>query len=132
MGASVDGQLYERVYTGMYSNEDETFFSVKPEKMGVYTIQMASVHEVNSDFSANMNVDFSYKLAFVVLAGGGKATSQAIGSAKGGSRTIVNIFFDNGKKITIEASTDPIWLDAEPGMQVEHYRIGSKDYYNLL
>lgn len=132
MGADVEGRLYKRVYMGEWNNEVVTFFPIAPEKIGVYTIKKASVHEVNSEFSANMNADLSYKCFFVILTGGGKATSQATGSAKGGLRTIVNIFFDNSKNITIEASTDPIWLDAEPGMQVEHYRIGNRDCYNLL
>lgn len=116
------GQKFQKRY--------DTFTPVTLQKVGTYTIKKVSVHEVTSEFTASMNGDFSYKGAFIMNRA--KAKGSVSGSAKGGPRTIVNIFFENGKKATIEASEDPIWLDAEPGMQAEHYRFGDKNFYNLL
>ncbi len=119
LGSNIKGNKYQK--------HGNTFTRVSLQKVGTYTIKKVSVHEVTSEFTASMNADFSYRGFFYRRANG-----SASGSAKGGPRTIVNIFFENGKKATIEASSDPIWLDAEPGMQVEHYRIGTKNFYNLL
>ena len=124
LGSNIKGNKYQK--------HGNTFTRVSLQKVGTYTIKKVSVHEVTSEFTASMSGDYSYKWAYVIIAGGGKAKGSISGSAKGGPRTIVNIFFENGKKVTIEASEDPIWLDAEPGMQVEHYRIGDKNFYNLL
>lgn len=115
-----------------FEKKGDTFFTrISQQKVGIYTIKKVSIHEVTSEFTASMNGDFSYKWAHFII-NKGKAEGSISGSAKGGTRTIVNIFFENGKKATIEASSDPIWLDAEPGMQVEHYRFGDKNFYNLL
>ena len=124
LGSNIKGNKYQK--------HGNTFTRVSWQKVGTYTIKKVSVHEVTSEFAASMSGDYSYKWAHVLIAGGGKAKGSISGSARGGTRTIVNIFFENGKKVTIEASQDPIWLDAEPGMQVEHYRIGTKNFYNLL
>ena len=123
-GSNIKGNKYQK--------HGNTYTRVSLQKVGTYTIKKVSVHEVTSEFTASMSGDYSYKWAHVLIAGGGKAKGSISGSAKGGTRTIVNIFFENGKKVTIEASQDPIWLDAEPGMQVEHYRIGTNNFYNLL
>jgi len=119
------GQKFENKYYVF------TRINQNKQKVATYTIKKVSVHEVTSEFTASMNGDFSYKWANFII-NKGEAKGSISGSAKGGMRTIVNIFFDNGKYATIEASSDPIWLDAEPGMQVEHYRIGDKNFYNLL
>ena len=119
LGSNIKGNKYQK--------HGNTFTRVSLQKVGTYTIKKVSVHDVNSEFTASMKADFSYR-SFLYR----RASGSASGSAKGGTRTIVNIFFENGKKATIEASEDPIWLDAEPGMQVEHYRIGDKNFYNLL
>ena len=124
IGSDIVGQKFQKRYN--------TYTRVSLQKVGTYTIKKVSVHEVTSEFTASMNGDYSYKWAHVLIAGGGKAKGSVSGSAKGGPRTIVNIFFENGKKATIEASEDPIWLDAEPGMQAEHYQLGDKNFYNLL
>ena len=119
LGSNIIGQKFQKRYN--------SYTRVSLQKVGTYTIKKVSVHDVNSEFTASMKADFSYR-SFLYR----RASGSASGSAKGGTRTIVNIFFENGKKATIEASSDPIWLDAEPGMQVEHYRIGDKNFYNLL
>ena len=119
IGYNIRGAKYQK-----YGN---TYTPFHPERVGIYTIKKVSIHDVNSEFTASMNADFSYRGFFYR-----RASGSASGSAKGGTRTIVNIFFENGKKATIEASSDPIWLDAEPGMQVEHYQVGNQNYYNLL
>ncbi len=119
LGSNIKGNKYQK--------HGNTFTRVSLQKVGTYTIKKVSIHDVNSEFTASMKADFSYR-SFLYR----RASGSASGSAKGGTRTIVNIFFENGKKVTLEASEDPIWLDAEPGMQVEHYRIGDKNFYNLL
>ena len=51
------------------------------------------MHDVHSEFSADMNVDISHKGAFVILAGWNKTTSQVTGSAKGGDFEQLPIYF---------------------------------------
>ena len=100
---------------------------VNLQKRGVLTIKKVSTHQVSSEFNASLNGDFSYR-SFIV----GRGSGSLRGSASGGTRTIVNVFFDNGTSATIEASKDPIWLDAEAGMKVEHSTYKSINIYKLL
>ena len=101
---------------------------VNLRKVGQYTIDRIRIHEITAEQAETMSGDFTYKR----YAWSGKAKGQIKSSSSGGSRTIVNIYFTNGKHATIEASKEPIWLDAEKGMQVEHYQWGNDNVYNLL
>lgn len=96
------------------------------QNMGTLTIKKVTVHQVSSEFSASIKGDFSYH-SFII----GNGSGNIRGSATGGRRTIVNVFFDNGMAATIEASSEPLWLDAEPGMKVEHYRYRDINVYKL-
>lgn len=49
-----------------------------------------------------------------------------------GKRIIVNLCFDDGSKASIDALDDPIWLDADVDMKVEHFSFKSLHIYNLL
>lgn len=97
------------------------------KKVGTYTIDRVRVHNVTAEQAATMSGDFTYR-RYVAAKAEGKIKS----SSSGGSRTIVNVYFTNGKYATIEASKDPIWLDAEKGMQVEHYQWSDDNVYKLL
>jgi len=44
---------------------------------------------------------------------------------------IANVFFSNGSSVTIPVNGDPLWLDAEIGMNVKHYKILNDDIYEL-
>lgn len=97
------------------------------QKTGTLIIKKVATHQVSSDFNASLKGDFSYH-SFIV----GNGSGSIRGSASGGTRTIVNVFFDNGTSATIEASKDPIWLDAEAGMKVEHHVYKDMNIYKLL
>ena len=99
------------------------------KKIGTYTISKARVHEVNSEMISSMSADYSFKMWALLHA---KGTGKERAASSGGTRTIVNLFFSNGKNASIEASSDPIWLDAEQGMQVEHWQWGDYNVYKLL
>ena len=97
------------------------------KKVGVYTIERVRTHTVTAEQAENMAGDFSYRRLLYARANG-----KIRSSASGGSRTIVNVYFTNGQYATIEASDDPIWLDAEKGMQVEHYQWSNVNVYKIL
>lgn len=97
------------------------------QKRGTLTIKKTATHQVNSEFNASLKGDFSYH-SFIV----GNGSGSIRGSASGGTRTVVNVFFDNGTSATIDASKDPIWLDAEAGMKVEHHVYRNMNIYKLL
>lgn len=98
------------------------------KKVGVYTIDRVRTHTVTAEQAESMAGDFSYRGIFTYRRAEGKIKS----SVSGGSRTIVNVYFTNGQYATIEASNDPIWLDAEKGMQVEHYQWSNVNVYKIL
>ncbi len=104
-----------------------TYDLVNLQKRGILTIKKISSHQVSSEFSASIKGDFSYH-SFII----GNGSGSIRGSASGGTRTIVNVFFDDGTYATIEASKDPIWLDAEPGMNVEYSTYKDMNIYKLL
>lgn len=100
---------------------------VNLQKRGILTIKKVSPHQVSSEFNSYLKGDFSYS-SFLIGYGRGHIN----GSASGGTRTVVNVFFDNGTSATMEASQDPIWMDAEPGMKVEYYSFKDMNIYKLL
>ena len=100
---------------------------VNLKKVGTYTIERVRTHTVTAEQAETMAGDFSYRRLLH-----GRADGKIRSSASGGSRTIVNVYFTNGEYATIEASTDPIWLDAEKGMQVEHYQWSNVNVYKIL
>lgn len=102
---------------------------VNLKKIGTYTISKARIHEVNSEMISSMSADYSYRMWMLAYA---KGTGKQKETSSGGTRTIVNLFFSNGQNATIEASSDPIWLDAEEGMQVEHWQWKDYNVYKLL
>ena len=102
-----------------------------------YTIKKAVTREVNVETQANINGTFSYNsfFAFVTVlggGGGGKAKGSISGSMRGGTKTVVNIFFGEGKYASIVAADDPIWLEAKPGMKVKHYTVRDTNLYELI
>jgi len=103
---------------------------------GTLTIKSATVHEVKTETSAALNGDFSYNgfLAFWKGIGGGigKARGKISGSMRGGQKTVVNLIFDNGTYASIEASDEPIWLEAKTGMKVKLYKLRDAKLYELI
>lgn len=97
------------------------------QQRSTLTITKVSPHQVSSEFNASLSGSFSYN-SFIFGHGFGNIKGRAFG----GTRTIVNVFFDNNTSATIEASQDPIWLDAEPGMKVVHYTYKNMNIYKLL
>ncbi len=106
-------------------------------RRGTYTITKAVTREVNVETQANINGTFSYNsfFAFITALGGGgrgKANGQISGSMRGGTKTVVNVFFGDGKYASIIAAEDPIWLEAKPGMKIEHYTVRDVNLYKLI
>ena len=99
-------------------------------------IKSVKVHEVKSETSASLNGDFSYN-SFLALwkgigGGIGRSKGHISGSLQGGTKTIVNLIFENGTFASIEAAADPIWLDAMAGMKVKLYKLRNTKLYVLL
>ena len=104
---------------------------------GTYTITKVSTREINVETQAHINGAFSYNsfLAFISAfggGGGGKAKGSFSGSMQGGTKTVVNVFFGDGKYASITAAEDPIWLEAKPGMKIEHYTVRDVNLYKLI
>lgn len=99
---------------------------VTRRKVGYKEIKRVRVHEVFSEFKASLNGGFTYN-SFLWSRGKGSIN----GNASGGSRTIINVIFTDNTSVTVNAADDPIWLDAEPGMTVAHYKYNSNDVYEL-
>ncbi|MBQ8871035.1 MAG: hypothetical protein IJ019_06650 [Alphaproteobacteria bacterium] len=101
---------------------------VNLHKVGIYTIKKVKAHDVSSEYDASLNGHFSYGGFLGIHNGSGNIS----GKLSGGVKTVVNIFFENGKTATIDASKEPIWLDVEYGMKVEHYTYKGMNIYKLL
>jgi len=103
---------------------------------GTLTIKSVKVHEVKRETSASLNGDFSHDgfLALFKGTGGGygNANGKISGSMRGGTKTVVNLVFDNGTYASIEAADEPIWLDAEAGMKVKLYKLRDTKLYELI
>ena len=110
----------------------DKFELVEMKKVGTYTIKKVVIREINVELNAN--ADFSYKSfwGFVGIIGGGGSTTQVQASAKGGVKTVVNVIFTNNETASIIAADDPIWLEASPGQQVEHYKVRDYNIYKLI
>ena len=101
-----------------------------------HTIKKVTVREVSRENEAELNGDFSYN-GFLALwrgigGGIGKAKGKVSGSMRGGKKTVVNVFFEDGGYASINASDDPIWLEAESGMKVELYKLRDTKIYKLI
>ena len=103
---------------------------------GTLTIKSVKVREVKRETSASLNGDFSYDSFFALFegtgGGGGSANGKISGSMRGGTKTVVNLIFDNGTYASIEASDEPIWLEAEAGMKVKLYKLRNTKLYELI
>lgn len=105
---------------------------VSLQKAGVYTIKKAVVRTVAAEFEADLKGDFSYRAFVAGIIYNPRASGSVSGKLKGGESTIVNVIFTNQKSTTIKAAEDPIWLEAQSGQKVEHYKLGPADIYKLL
>ena len=105
---------------------------VSLKKVGVYTIKKVFVRTVKAEFEADLNGDFSYRAFAAGIIYNPRANGSVSGKLKGGESTVVNVIFTNQKSITIKAAEDPIWLEAQEGQKVEHYKLGPADIYKLL
>lgn len=104
------------------------YTAVTMKKVSDKIIKYAKIHQVSKDFNASLYGSFSYG-TFLSIGGGSGSIS---GNASGGKRTLVNIVFTDNTSTSIEASEDPIWLEAAAGMKVEHYKCGTCNIYKLL
>ena len=95
---------------------------VELNKKDNLTIVKVSKHEIPSDADGIL-CDFSYSAINKGLSNGSVSSTKSI---------IVNLYFNDGSRASINATSDPIWLDAEAGMQVEHFTFKSLNFYNLL
>lgn len=87
------------------------------------TIEKISKHEILADYGTIGKLDFSYSSFSKCYFNDGSLE---------GKRVIVNLYFDDGSKASIDALNDPIWLDAKVGMKVEVFTFKSLHIYNLL
>ena len=110
-----------------YPSRDK-FELVTMEKIGTYTIKKVVVRDVNVE--TNANLDFSYSSYRRLFRG--RSSLTAHGSMEGGIKTIVNVVYTNGETSSIIAADDPIWLEAEVGQEVEHYKIRDYNIYKLI
>ena len=87
------------------------------QKRGTLTIKKVATHQVSSDFNASLKGDFSYH-SFIV----GNGSGSIRGSASGGTRTIVNVFFDKDTlsilRINSELFDVPVRIDI---IDMEHF-----------
>lgn len=114
------GSLFEK--RGLF------YTMVSMYKVSDKTIKYAKIRQVSSEFNASLYGSFSYGTFLSI--GGGRGNIS--GNASGGKRTLVNIVFTDNTSTSIEASEDPIWLEAAAGMKVEHYKCGTCNIYKLL
>ncbi len=105
-----------------------SYTAVTMKKISDKIIKYAKIHQVSEDFNASLYGSFSYT-SFLSIS---KAIGRAKGEASGGKKTIVNVVFTDNTSASIEASEDPIWLEAAAGMKVEHYKCGTCNIYKLL
>ena len=92
-----------------------------------YTIKEITVREVKRENEASLNGNFSLT-SFFFLHSKGKIS----GSMRGGTKSVVNVFFENGGYASIDASDDPIWLEAKAGMKVKLYILRDTKLYELI
>ncbi len=100
---------------------------VRLHKIADKVIKYASTREVSSAFSGEMSGSFSYG-SFLAIGGGSGSIS---GQFSGGTKTVVNVVFTDNSSCSIDVSADPLWLEAQKGMNVEHYRAGTYNVYKL-
>lgn len=105
---------------------------VSLKKVGIYTIKKVFVRTVKAEFEADLNGDFSYRAFVAGIIYNPRANGSVSGKLKGGESTVVNVIFTNQKSTTIKAAEDPIWMEAQEGQKVEHYKLGPADVYKLL
>jgi len=91
-------------------------------------IRYVKIREVSAEFSGSINGVWSYG-SFLGLIGRGRGYIS--NEISGGKKTVVNVVFTDGIAVSIDASEDPIWLEAAVGMTAEHYTLGHKDIYKL-
>lgn len=120
------------IYKSGYSHSGYSYNVVSLKKVGIYTIKKAFVRTVKAEFEADLNGDFSYRAFVAGIIYNPRANGSVSGKLKGGESTVVNVIFTNQKSITIKAAEDPIWLEAQEGQKVEHYKLGPADIYKLL
>ena len=98
---------------------------------GTLIIKEAKVREIKKEYKGSLNGDFSYDSFWLGLTGGGGGRGKISGSMSGGTKTVVNIIFENGTYASIDASDDPIWLETKKGMKVKHYKVRDTKLYKL-
>lgn len=112
----------------MIEKKGQVYSEVSIKKITQKKIKYAKIRQVSSEFIASLSGCFSYQTFLSV--GAGKA--RVNGKSSGGTKTVVNIVFTDNSYACIEASDDPIWLEAAPDMMVEYYKCGTYNIYKLL
>lgn len=109
------------------STSGKSFSLVEKRYLGTYAIKKLSFHMVKSlEVVSLLESVYTYR--------GWVAQKRSTENEK---RTqlenikIANVFFSNGSSATIPVNEDPLWLDAEIGMKVKHYKILNDDIYEL-
>ncbi len=105
-----------------------SFTTVTMKKLPDKIIKYAKIRQVSDEFNASLYGCFGYN-SFLSIS---KGIGRVKGEASGGKRTVVNVVFTDNSSTSIEASEDPIWLEAKANMKVEHYKCGTYNIYKLL
>ncbi len=105
----------------------EAYTKVVKRLMGSYTIKKVSLQKIKTLEIVSLLESVYTQQSWL---NSRKITKNAQKSALETTQ-VANVFFTNGKTVTIPINGDPIWLDAEAGMKVNHYRIIDNDVYEL-
>ena len=105
----------------------EAYTKVVKRLVGSYTIKKVSLHKVKTLEVVSLLESVYTQQAWL---NSRKITGNVKKSALETTQ-VANVFFTNGKTVTIPINGDPIWLDVEAGMKVNHYRIIDDDIYEL-
>ena len=92
-----------------------------PVLLQTKTISDVKIHEVSEEFISSAGTNLSYRSAI-----------EFIPSPPNDKVFLVNVFFDDGSAISVNAAEDPLWLDAKVGMTVEVYKCGPVEACKLI